>query len=85
LIQVAGGELDLFNRGITVLDTALILGPLLGLLGTVVGMIRAFRVLGGESVAGKRRQSIVGLYPLLGLHLAQDGCPEQRDGCLGEG
>ena len=32
LIQVAGGELDLFNRGITVLDTALTLGPLCGLL-----------------------------------------------------
>jgi biopolymer transport protein ExbB len=32
LIQVAGGELDLFNRGITVLDTALTPGPLCGLL-----------------------------------------------------
>ena len=33
LIQAAGRELDLFNRGITVLDTAVTLGPLLGLLG----------------------------------------------------
>ena len=42
LIQASGRELDLFNRGITVLDTAVTLGPLLGLLGTVLGMIRAF-------------------------------------------
>ena len=41
LIQASGRELDLFNRGITVLDTAVTLGPLLGLLGTVLGMIRA--------------------------------------------
>ena len=60
-------------------------GPLVRPLSTVVGMIRAFGVLGGDSVAGKRRQSIFGLYPLLGFHLAQDGRPEQRDGCLGEG
>ena len=53
LIQASGRELDLFNRGITVLDTAVTLGPLLGLLGTVIGMIRAFGVLGSESMAGK--------------------------------
>ena len=53
LIQASGRELDLFNRGITVLDTAVTLGPLLGLLGTVLGMIRAFGVVGTESVAGK--------------------------------
>jgi biopolymer transport protein ExbB len=50
LIQASGHELDLFNRGITVLDTAVTLGPLLGLLG---GMNRAFGVLGSESMAGK--------------------------------
>ena len=53
LIQASGWELDLFNRGITVLDTAVTLGPLLGLLGTVLGMIRAFGVVGSGSVAGK--------------------------------
>jgi biopolymer transport protein ExbB len=53
LIQASGRELDLFNRGITVLDTAVTLGPLLGLLGTVLGMIRAFGVVGSDSVAGK--------------------------------
>jgi biopolymer transport protein ExbB len=53
LIQAAGRELDLFNRGITVLDTAVTLGPLLGLLATVLGMIRAFGVLGTESMAAK--------------------------------
>lgn len=53
LIHAAGRELDRYNRGLVVLDTAVTLGPLLGLLGTVVGMIRAFGVLGGESLAAK--------------------------------
>ena len=53
MIQASGRELDLFNRGITVLDTAVTLGRLLGLLGTVLRMIRAFGVVGTESVAGK--------------------------------
>lgn len=53
LVHAAGRELDRYNRGLVVLDTAVTLGPLLGLLGTVVGMIRAFGVLGGESLAAK--------------------------------
>ncbi len=53
MIQAAGRELDLFNRGLIVLDTAVTLGSLLGLLGMVIGMIRAFGVVGSESMAGK--------------------------------
>ncbi len=53
LLESASSELDGFNRGLVVLDTAVTLGPLLGLLGTVVGMMRAFSILGGGDIAGK--------------------------------
>lgn len=53
LIVAAGRELDRYHRGLVVLDTAVTLGPLLGLLGTVVGMVRAFGIVGGEDLAGK--------------------------------
>ena len=46
LIRGASRELKRFNRGLTVLDTVITLAPLLGLLGTVTGMIRAFSLLG---------------------------------------
>lgn len=54
LVQAAGRELDRYNRGLVVLDTAVTLGPLLGLLGTVVGMIHSFGILGGHDLAGKQ-------------------------------
>jgi len=53
LVAGAGRELDRYNRGLVVLDTAVTLGPLLGLLGTVIGMIHAFGIVGQESLAGK--------------------------------
>lgn len=54
LVQAAGRELDRYNRGLVVLDTAVTLGPLLGLLGTVIGMIQAFGVVGGADLAGQQ-------------------------------
>lgn len=48
ILRAAGQELKRFNRGLAALDTIITLAPLLGLLGTVTGMIHAFGLLGGE-------------------------------------
>ncbi len=53
LAEGAAAELDGHNRGLVMLDTAVTLGPLLGLLGTVSGMMRAFGLLGNEDLAGR--------------------------------
>jgi len=50
LLQAAGRELQRFNRGIAVLDTIITLAPLLGLFGTVTGMIHAFGLLGASEL-----------------------------------
>lgn len=50
LLHSASKELKPFQRGLTVLDTAVTLSPLLGLFGTVTGMIRAFGLLGGQEM-----------------------------------
>lgn len=47
LLRTANQELKRFSRGLATLDTIVTLAPLLGLLGTVTGMIRAFGLLGG--------------------------------------
>jgi biopolymer transport protein ExbB len=59
LLEAASRELDRYNRGLVVLDTAVTLGPLLGLLGTVIGMMRAFGVVGAGDLADKQ-QAITG-------------------------
>lgn len=48
LLRAANLELKRFNRGLAMLDTIITLAPLLGLLGTVTGMIHAFGLIGGE-------------------------------------
>ena len=55
LLEAASGELDHYNRGLVVLDTAVTLGPLLGLLGTVTGMMKAFGIVGGSDLADKQQ------------------------------
>ena len=50
LMRAASRELNRFNRGLSILDTVITLAPLLGLLGTVTGMIRAFSLLGGQEL-----------------------------------
>ncbi|MCE9541921.1 MAG: MotA/TolQ/ExbB proton channel family protein [Verrucomicrobia bacterium] len=48
LLAASSQELKKFNRGLPLLDTAITIAPLLGLLGTVMGMIRSFGLIAGE-------------------------------------
>ncbi len=48
LLYAQAQELKRFQRGIPILDTVITLAPLLGLLGTVVGMMGSFSLIGGE-------------------------------------
>jgi biopolymer transport protein ExbB len=51
ILRVASRELKRFSRGLPVLDTVITLAPLLGLLGTVIGMIRSFSLLGDAELS----------------------------------
>lgn len=51
LLRAANRELKRFNRGLSTLDTVITLAPLLGLLGTVTGMIHAFGLLGDQELS----------------------------------
>ena len=45
-MEAAGiGEVSQLKRGLSVLDTVITLGPLLGLLGTIIGMIDSFGIM----------------------------------------
>lgn len=48
ILYAQAQELKRFRRGIPVLDTVITLAPLLGLLGTVTGMMGSFSLIGGE-------------------------------------
>ena len=50
LLRAASAELESYSRWISALDTVVTLSPLLGLLGTVTGMVRAFGMLGGREL-----------------------------------
>ncbi len=50
LLRAANRELKRFKQGLQILDTIITLAPLLGLLGTVTGMIRSFSLLGGHEI-----------------------------------
>lgn len=50
LLRAANKELKRFGQGASVLDTIITLAPLLGLFGTVTGMIHAFGLLGGAEL-----------------------------------
>ncbi len=48
LLYAQAQEIKRFRRGIPILDTVITLAPLLGLLGTVTGMMGSFSLIGGE-------------------------------------
>ena len=48
LLAVSAEELKHFSRGLPLLDTVITLAPLLGLLGTVTGMIHSFGLIAGD-------------------------------------
>jgi len=50
LLQAANTELKRFSQGLPILDTVITLAPLLGLLGTVTGMVHAFGLLGNKEL-----------------------------------
>jgi biopolymer transport protein ExbB len=50
LLRAAEQELARYNRGLATLDTIITLAPLLGLLGTVTGMMNSFGMLGGSEL-----------------------------------
>lgn len=50
-IRASNQELNRFNQGMATLDTVITAAPLLGLLGTVTGMMRTFGSLGGGDIA----------------------------------
>jgi biopolymer transport protein ExbB len=50
LLVSANTELKRFGRGLSTLDTIITLAPLLGLLGTVTGLIHAFGLLGDRGL-----------------------------------
>lgn len=51
IMMAANRELKRYSRGITILDTIITLAPLLGLFGTVTGMIHAFGLLGNTGLS----------------------------------
>ena len=50
ILRKANETLKSYNRGLSTLDTIITLAPLLGLLGTVTGMIRAFGLIGNQEI-----------------------------------
>lgn len=52
-VRASGQELSRFSQGMATLDTCITAAPLLGLLGTVTGMMRTFGSLAGGDIAAQ--------------------------------
>jgi biopolymer transport protein ExbB len=64
-IRASGQELARFSQGAATLDTCITAAPLLGLLGTVTGMMRTFGALGGGDVGAAAGQITGGVAEAL--------------------
>jgi biopolymer transport protein ExbB len=73
-LQVAAGiELQKAGRFLTVMDTLVTLAPLLGLLGTVTGLMKSFQAIGGEELAVQKITGGIGealIATMCGLAIA---------------
>lgn len=64
-IRASGQELARFSQGMATLDTCITAAPLLGLLGTVTGMMRTFGALGTGDVSANAGQITGGVAEAL--------------------
>ena len=55
-------QLPRIDRYVWVLDTAVTLAPLMGLLGTIIGMVHAFDILGTAGATGGATQMVTGRH-----------------------
>jgi biopolymer transport protein ExbB len=75
-VRASGQELARFQQGMATLDTCITAAPLLGLLGTVTGMMRTFGSLGGGGDIASQAGQITGgvaealIATMCGLFLA---------------
>ena len=53
-------QLPKLDRGIWVLDTSVTLAPLMGLLGTIIGMVHTFDILGAAENTGNSTKMVTG-------------------------
>ena len=53
-------QLPRIDKHVWVLDTAVTLAPLMGLLGTIIGMVHAFDILGTSGAGGTATQMVTG-------------------------
>jgi biopolymer transport protein ExbB len=60
-VRASGQELARFQQGMATLDTVITAAPLLGLLGTVTGMMRTFAALSGGNIAAAANTVIGGV------------------------
>jgi biopolymer transport protein ExbB len=64
-IRASGQELTRFQQGMATLDTCITAAPLLGLLGTVTGMMRTFGALGSGDIGAAAGQITGGVAEAL--------------------
>jgi biopolymer transport protein ExbB len=64
-IRAANQEMTRFNQGLATLDTVITAAPLLGLLGTVTGMMRTFGALGTGDIGANAGQITGGVAEAL--------------------
>lgn len=60
IVKGSSLEMKRFTRGLWILDTCITMAPLLGLLGTVVGMMASFDAIGRASDAAAGANSVIG-------------------------